>query len=178
MVAKIISGKNIQGALNYNEKKVDQDKAELIWQNGFQKDIQSMNFYDKLKRFTDLTIRNGQTKTNAVHISLNFAIGEKIMDVTLVDISKEYLTELGFGSQPYLVYLHKDAGHPHIHIVTTNIKSSGERINLHNLGNTKSEIARKRIEKHYGLIRADSNKLKRLEAPNLAKVNYGKDDTK
>lgn len=178
MVAKIISGKNIQGALNYNEKKVDQDKAELIWQNGFQKDIQTMNFCEKLKRFTDLTMRNGQTKTNAVHISLNFAVGEKIKTETLVDISKEYLKELGFESQPYLVYLHKDAGHPHIHIVTTNIKSSGERISLHNLGNTKSEIARKRIEKQYGLIRADSNKLKRLESPDVAKVNYGKDDTK
>lgn len=178
MVAKIISGKNINGALNYNEKKVEQGKAELIWQSGFHKDIQHMNFYDKLQRFNDLTMRNERTKTNAVHISLNFAVGEKIHEAKLIQIANQYLDQIGFGNQPYLVYLHKDAGHPHIHIVTTNIKPTGERISLHNLGRTKSEEARKSIETQYGLVCADHKELKKEQSPILTKVKYGKDDTK
>ncbi|HUH19356.1 relaxase/mobilization nuclease domain-containing protein [Albibacterium sp.] len=178
MVAKIISGKNINGVLNYNEKKVEQGKAELIWQSGFHKDIQQLNFYDKVQRFNDLTIRNERTKTNAVHISLNFAVGEKIHEAKLIQIANQYLDQIDFGNQPYLVYLHKDAGHPHIHIVTTNIKPTGERISLHNLGRTKSEEARKNIEIKYGLVRADHKELKKQESIILTKVNYGKDDTK
>lgn len=178
MVAKINSGKSINGALNYNEKKVDQGKAELIWQSGFHKDVQHLNFYDKLQRFDDLILRNERTKTNAVHISLNFAVGEKIHEAKLIQIANDYLEQIGFGDQPYLVYLHKDAGHPHVHVVTTNIKSTGERISLHNLGRTKSEEARRNIEIQYGLVRADQNELKKMEQPILSKVNYGKDDTK
>ncbi|MGI8583448.1 MAG: relaxase/mobilization nuclease domain-containing protein [Chitinophagaceae bacterium] len=38
------------------------------------------------------------------------------------------MDKIGFAEQPYLVYQHLDAGHPHIHIVTTNIQQSGKRI--------------------------------------------------
>src|SRR5690554_4268129 len=178
MVAKIISGKNIAGALNYNEHKVDQGKAELIGQNGFHKDIQHLNFYDKLQRFTNLAMRNQRSKTNSVHISLNFAVGEQIPDSKLIEIADQYMNEIGFRDQPYLVYAHKDAGHPHIHIVTTNIKSTGERISLHNLGKTKSEEARKAIEIQYGLIPAKQAQLQKAENQRFSKVIYGKDDTK
>ena len=41
------------------------------------------------------------------------------------------LEKLGFGNQPYLVYQHRDARHPHIYIATTNIEADGKRIDLH-----------------------------------------------
>lgn len=178
MVAKIRSGKSIIGALSYNENKVVNGKAILIWQSGFHKDIHEMNFHDKLLRFKDLTMRNERTKTNAVHISLNFAIGEKLHIEKLNDIASNYMENIGFGQQPFLVYLHQDAGHPHVHIVSTNIKSSGERISLHNLGRTKSETARKLIEQQYGLIPATRNEEHQQESISLKKVDYGKVDTK
>ncbi|TCK80911.1 relaxase/mobilization nuclease domain-containing protein [Albibacterium bauzanense] len=178
MVAKIMSGRNIAGALNYNERKVNQGKAELIGQYGFHKELQHLNFYDKLQRFTNLTMSNQRSKTNSVHISLNFAVGEQISDSKLIEIADQYMNEIGFQDQPYLVYAHNDAGHPHIHIVTTNIKSTGKRISLHNLGKTKSEEARKAIEIQYGLIPAKQAELRKTENQRLSKVNYGTDDTK
>lgn len=178
MVAKIMSGRNIAGALNYNERKVNQGKAELIGQYGFHKELHHLNFYDKLQRFTNLTMSNQRSKTNSVHISLNFAVGEQISDSKLIDIADQYMNKIDFRDQPYLVYAHKDAGHPHIHIVTTNIKSTGDRISLHNLGRTKSEEARKAIEIQYGLIPAKQAELRKTENPRLSKVIYGKDDTK
>lgn len=178
MVAKIISGKSLIGALNYNEKKVTKGDAELIWQSGFHKDISKMDFHDKLFRFQNLIIRNERTKTNTVHISLNFAVGENFRPEKLSEIACRYMDNIGFENQPYLVYQHLDAGHPHIHIVTTNIKPSGERISLHNLGRTKSEEARKMIEVQYGLIPASKVEIRQQEIPHLRKVVYGKDDTK
>ena len=179
MVAKIISGKSIIGVLNYNENKVAKGKAELITQSGYQKDILKLTFQDKLLRLSDLAERNERTKTNAVHISLNFSVNERLANEKLNEIANDYMERIGFGFQPYLVYLHNDAGHPHIHIVSTNIKPTGERISLHNLGRTKSEAARKAIEKHYQLVVAQqqSEKNNMQRAP-LEKVLYGQTDTK
>src|SRR5690606_14179293 len=96
----------------------------------------------------------------------------------LIKISDQYMNKIGFRDQPYLVYAHKDAGHPHIHIVTTTTKSTGERISLLNLGRTKSEEVRKSIEIQYGLVRANQAELRKTENQRLSKVIYGKEDTK
>lgn len=178
MVAKIISGKSLIGALNYNENKVQQGKADLIHQNGYAKDIIHLNFNDKLLRLKDLSLRNERVKTNTVHISLNFAAGEKLSPDLIREVTDEYMERIGFGAQPYLVYRHNDAGHPHVHIVSTNIKSSGERISLHNLGKTKSEDARKALEEKFGLTPAMQKKEQELNNSLLTKVEYGKTDTK
>jgi len=180
MVAKIISGKSLIGALNYNENKLRNDKAQLIEASGYFKDLEDLNFYDKLLRLTDLASRNERTKTNTVHISLNFAIGEQLEKHILQQIVNDYMEQIGFGNQPYLAYQHSDAGHPHVHIVTTNIQTSGERISLHLLGKTKSETARKAIEIQYGLQQAGnkSNELRLPERIPLKQVSYGKTETK
>lgn len=170
MVAKIISGKSLRGALNYNEKKVSKGTAELIHQSGFHMDVRNMSFYDKLFRLQDLADQNDYTKTNTVHISLNFAVREDLSQEKLSQIADRYMEKTGFGDQPYLVYQHRDAGHPHIHIVTTNIKPSGDRISLHNLGRTKSEEARKMIELQYGLIPA--SKVEILDATPISITRY------
>ena len=53
---------------------------------------------------------------------------DKLSKEKLKEIANEYMQKIGFGEQPYLLYQHHDAGHPHIHIVTTNIKADGKRI--------------------------------------------------
>jgi hypothetical protein len=179
MVAKIKSGKSLIGALNYNEKKVKQEKAQLIDAVGYMKEATDLNFYEKLIRLTDLAERNERTKTNTVHISLNFANGDNIPEDKLNNIAVDYMKGIGFENQPYLVYQHFDAGHPHVHIVTTNIKSDGYRISLHYLGQNESEKARKAIEIKYGLIKAEKQQKQKpdLKAKALA-ADYGKAETK
>jgi hypothetical protein len=75
-----------------------------------------------------------------------------------------------------LVYQHYDAGHPHIHIVTTSILENGKRINTFNIGKNQSEIARKEIEIQFNLTKASDQKLnKELAEKALApqKIHYG-----
>jgi hypothetical protein len=179
MVAKIKSGKSLIGALNYNENKVKQQKAVLINAAGYPKDREALSFNDKLFRLTDLAAMNQRAKTNAVHISLNFPNGEHLPDETLNKIAADYLHGVGFQTQPYLVYRHEDAGHPHIHIVTTNIKRDGERISLHYLGQNESEKIRKAIEVKYNLTKAEEQT---KQKPNLkadvSAAEYGKAETK
>lgn len=48
MVARINTSKSILKALNYNEQKVKNGKAECICASGFIKDNNELNFYNKL----------------------------------------------------------------------------------------------------------------------------------
>lgn len=177
----MISGKDIKGALNYNELKVLEGKATLIQVSGFMQDAQKMNFYDKLTRFVDLNNRNTRTKTNTLHISLNFDPSEKLDEGTLNSIASSYMEKIGFGDQPYLVYEHKDAAHQHVHIVSTIIQENGKRIPIHYLGKNESEKARKEIELEFGLVIADTKKKTEpqiIQPIDVEKAIYGKSLTR
>ncbi|MBS1918259.1 MAG: relaxase/mobilization nuclease domain-containing protein [Bacteroidetes bacterium] len=181
MVARIRTGKSIAGALNYNEQKLKEGQAECIAANNFLKDVDEMHFYDKLRHFERLTSLNEQTKVNTLHVSLNFDPSEKLNTNKLRAIAEMYMQKIGFGNQPYLVYHHHDAAHPHLHIVSTNIRDDGSRISLHNLGKIQSENARKEIEREFNLVRAEGRKLSealKLYAVHAHKLSYGKSELK
>lgn len=180
MVAKVISGHHIKGALYYNEHKVAAGTAQCIQASGFLQDAGKLSFRDKLNRFTNLNQRNLRTKTNTLHISLNFDPGEKLSIDELNKIASVYMERIGFGDQPYLVYQHHDAAHPHIHIVSTLIQENAKRIAIHNLGRNQSETARQKIEIEFGLVRASSRQQKNspLQPIEVEKAIYGKSLTK
>lgn len=181
MVAKIMSGKNMRGALKYNEQKVATGKAECIQANLFQREVHALTFNQKLNRFNQLIERNRRTKTNTLHISLNFDTCERLNIDELNRIATAYMEKIGFGDQPYLVYQHHDAAHPHIHILTTLIQENGKRIPIHYLGKNQSEKARKEIEKEFQLVQASSkskNDDQDIRAIDLEKILYGKSESR
>jgi len=186
MVPKITTPHNIRRALNYNEQKVKGGRAELIHAGNFLQRPEEMNFYQKMERFQKLMDLNMRSKTKTVHISLNFhpSENEKLTKELLREIADEYMRRIGFENQPYLVYQHHDAGHPHVHIVSTMIRDDGSRINTHNLGRNQSETARKELEIEYGLVQADkgmtydlSREFMQKEAF-VQKIKYGKSETR
>lgn len=181
MVAKVNSGQNILGLLNYNENKVKAGVAKCIHENQFGCNVDRLGFYDKLKTFQSFITRNNRTTTKAVHISLNFDPSEKLNKDTLNAIATQYMDKIGFGNQPYLVYQHVDAAHPHIHIVTTNIQRDGKRISLYNIGRNQSETARKELEEQFGLVKAQGRNRKQPQLVDVTEVKqavYGKFETK
>ncbi|BBE16262.1 conjugative transposon mobilization protein BF0132 [Aquipluma nitroreducens] len=99
----------------------------------------------------------------------------------LLEIARTYMEKIGFGKQPYLVYQHHDAGHPHIHLVSIKVRPEGSRIDMNNIGRNQSEQARKAIEKEFGLVSAEAQKKQeqyRLTPVSAPKVMYGKSQTK
>lgn len=181
MVAKITVPSGIKKALNYNEHKVKEERAECIYAHNFLKEAELLNFNEKLVRFEHLIALNRKASTNTVHISLNFEPGENLTHKKLAEIASVYMSKIGFGEQPYLVYKHLDAGHPHIHIVTTNIQQNGKRISLHNIGRNESNKARKEIEIQYNLTKAEKQNKPQYEEVKpiqIQRVNYGKSPVK
>src|SRR5690606_8579449 len=172
--------KNIKGAIAYNEHKVAQGVAECLAASRFGLSVEQLTLHQKIARYEKLLQLNARVKTNAVHISLNFHESEKLRKEELANIASAYVDNIGFGSQPYLVYEHRDAAHPHVHIVTTNITSEGKRIDLHNIGRERSEDARKAIEMEFGLVRAEGRRAcENLAIPKPANpITYGRSETK
>lgn len=180
MVAKVTVPHSIKRALNYNEQKAQKGQAECLYAHGFLKEADNLSFFEKLERFEKLNELNQRATTNTLHVSLNFDPSEKLSKEQMVAIAKAYMEKMGFGDQPYLVYIHHDAGHPHIHIVSTAIKKDGKRISLHNIGRNQSTVARKEIEKEFNLVRAEDQQKKKQhkEVTPAQKVKYGKAETK
>lgn len=181
MVAKITTSKLIEAALNYNEKKVQRGIAVCLHAANYLKEANALNFYQKLASFERLNSLNERATTKTLHVSLNFDPSEKFGEEKLLKIATEYMARIGFAQQPYLVYKHEDAGHPHIHIVSTTIKADGSRINTHNIGRNQSEKARKEIEQQFGLVKAERQQQLRspgIKPVDLEKVIYGKSETK
>lgn len=177
MVAVIKTSRSINSILNYNENKVKEGIAECISAVNYPLELDKLSFTQKLNRFLKLSSLNENTKRNSVHISLNFDPSENHSKEKLIEIADTYMEKIGFGKQPYLVYQHHDAGHPHLHVVTNNIQRDGKRIDLHLIGVKKSEPARKEIEEIFGLVKAEGRKQKEvftLKPISVGRVEYGK----
>lgn len=96
-------------------------------------------------------------------------------------IADAYMEKIGFGEQPYLVYQHHDAGHPHIHLVSIKVRGDGSRIDMQNIGKNQSEKARKEIENQFNLVRAEGRKtegMALLKPAAVSRVSYGRTESK
>jgi len=182
MVAVIKPGHSLHRVFNYNENKVKGGEAVCIGAENFPLNAEEMSLKVKLGFLLKRVKLNENVQRNSVHISLNFHPSEShFSKEKLLEIAAVYMQKLGFGQQPYLVYQHHDAGHPHIHLVTTNIQADGKRIDLHHLGIRKSEPARKEIEKMFGLVPAEKQQKRQafqVKPIDARKVQYGRTETK
>ena len=182
MVAIIKTGSSIHRTLNYNEQKVKEGVAECLAAANYPKDVSQLTVTNKLNRLLNQAALNEKVTRNSVHISLNFDPLEKnLSHVRLTQIAEAYMEKIGFGKQPFLVYQHHDAGHPHIHIVSIKVRPDGSRIDTQNIGRNQSEKARKEIEEDFGLKKADENRQRQvyeLKPIHAVKVQYGKSETK
>lgn len=181
MVAVVKFGKSLRRTLNYNENKVKDGVATCISAVNYPKDLKDLTFSDKLNMLSNMASLRKTVTTNSVHISLNFHPTESFPHEKLNAIADSYMKQIGFGNQPYLVYEHIDAGHPHIHIVTVKVDEKGNRIETQNIGKIQSSNARRQIEKEFKLIPAEGQKTGQIymqDAVNSKVVSYGKSATK
>lgn len=182
MVAVINTGHSIRGIFMYNENKVSQGAAVCIGEGNYPIDIEKMSESFKLGVFLRQLHLNENVKRGAVHISLNFDRSDTdLSKEKLMEIASSYMEKIGFGAQPYLVYQHHDAGHPHIHIAAINVRADGSRINMHNIGRNQSETARRELEIAFNLVRADLRKKQSpalINAIDAEKIKYGAVDSK
>jgi len=182
MVAVIKTGSSVHNIFNYNENKVKEGIAECIGEGNYPLEAVKLTGTMKLNRLLKQNELNENVKRNSVHISLNFDPSEcTLSNEKMLKIAEHYMQKIGFGSQPYLIYRHYDAGHPHMHLVSIKIREDGSRIDMQNIGRNQSEAARREIEKTFGLVQAQLKKKsidKFIKPIVLSKIKYGKTESK
>ncbi len=186
MRPKITTSRSIARSLTYNELKVTQGRAECLQAANFLKDLPRLTPADKLHCFKRRMELNENVRTS-LHITLNFDPSDQLSNEKMKNIAGCYMKEIGFERQPYLVYRHHDAGHPHCHIVTTHVRPNGDPIELFNIGRNQSEKAKQRIESEFQLVTAEKKQepLQQLQqalrqqqqAGQIKKVKYGESST-
>ncbi len=106
--------------------------------------------------------------TKAVfHAILSFYPGEKIGDVNLVEIAKEYLEKMGITDTQFSITKHTDRNHPHLHVITNLVNNKGETIKDNWIGLRGKKVAQQLTIK-YGLKQAIG---KNLELTHLESLN-------
>ncbi|MDR1984251.1 MAG: relaxase/mobilization nuclease domain-containing protein, partial [Prevotellaceae bacterium] len=152
MVAKISSGNSIFSALAYNQNKVDDGEAKVIFSHKIMENrdgICDMN--SCLRSFEPYLLANKRTEKPVLHISLNPDPKDNLSDEQLSNIAEEYMQKMGYGNQPFLVYKHEDIERGHIHIVSLRVDENGKKIN-HNFEHRRSMDVCRELEQKYGLI--------------------------
>lgn len=176
MVAKITAGKDIYGALAYNQQKVDRSKGVVLRCSGLMEPTDgcftvAQTAADMLRWMP----QHVRTEKPVIHISLNPDPRDVLSDEVLADIADKYMEGMGWGSQPYIVYKHTDIDRTHIHIVSLQVDSSGRKIN-DSRRNERSVALTERIEREYALRPAKGRK--KTELWQLDPVDYTKGNLK
>lgn len=169
MIAKISATANLGGTLGYNFRKVEQMEATVLLANGLYQ--QSGQPYTMEQVLADMKLDmpdKCRTKLVAFHCSLNPHPDEHLDDDTLRTIAKEYMEELGYGNQPYIVFKHNDIAREHIHIVSLRVDSNGRKIN-DKFEKWRSKRITTALEEKYGLILSSKKSVKE-EKPSLPMV--------
>lgn len=124
MIIKILSNKGFS-AFGYNNNKIEKGQAEITVIQNFEANtlgivgkLNASQYYDMLKYQDGL--RN-DAKSTQIHIVISSHKREDDKE-RLTQCAKEYMEKMGYGSQPYIVYFHKDTRNNHVHIVSTRVK--------------------------------------------------------
>lgn len=177
MVAKISKGSSLQGALLYNQEKVKEQQAKILFSNRIILNRDgSLNMYLANLSFAPYLNANKNTEKPVLHISINPHPDDIVSDEMYSDIAHNYMQKMGLGDQPYIVYKHEDLDRKHIHIVTVNIDGDGRKIGDSNNFYQSKKITRE-LEKMYALHTAEKKKQSE-EFPQLKRVDYQSGDIK
>jgi len=154
MIAKISRGSSFYSAANYNQQKVDKGEAKVLEYKGL------LNAKPLTIDTTLNSLNNSRTKKPVFHASLSFSHKDKakLDDKKMVAITKDYLKQMGYDKQPYVIYRHHDTNHPHVHILTTRVDTQkGQRLPSYNEG-IKSKTITKQLELKYQLTVANEQR--------------------
>lgn len=176
MVAKISAGSSLFGALSYNQEKVEQREAKVLFGNRIVENMDSgytmQNMIESFKPYLDA---NNRTEKPILHISINPHPDDKLTDAQLLEIGQKYMNQMGYGDQPYLIFKHEDLDRHHLHIVSINVDETGKKISNSNDFYKSKKITRA-LEKEYNLFPAE--KQKQSDNLPLKRVNYKAGDVK
>ncbi|MGV3460235.1 MAG: conjugal transfer protein MobB [Flavobacterium sp.] len=177
MIAKIGRSGNLYGALAYNQLKVEHENGHILFTNKIIETASGRYTASQLAQsFATYLIANRNTEKHTLHISLNPDPNDKVSDDKYRIVAQEYMQEMGYGEQPFVVFKHTDIGRSHIHIVSVCIDELGKKIS-DKFEKMRSMNVCRELESKHGLIPA-TDKEHRQNDRVFRPVDYNAGDVK
>lgn len=116
--------------VHYNDKKIDKGTGELMLMKNFPSFINESSRKEEVKNYLRaISIGNKKVVKPQFHavISTKFQ-GHSKEEIT--KIAENFMDEMKYGGQPFIVVFHSDTDNNHAHIVTTRVdRQTGKKIN-------------------------------------------------
>jgi hypothetical protein len=181
MYATLARPLNIRNVLHYNEQKVTVGKADFLWAENFVKEKDALTFQDKLDRFDRLISLYERNAPKLTHFFLSFDPKDVLSNEQMTVLANRYMEGIGFGQQPYLVYRHLDSGHPHLHVVSTNVSADGTPIPIGLKQIFQYHEVTRHLEAEFSLVRrhrATPEEQETFKVKRAQRVTYGETSIK
>lgn len=171
MIAKISHGSSLYGVLAYNQIKVDELHADVLFGNRIIEPPGDNPYtIEHLSRsFVDYLTANRKTEKPILHISLNPDPKDCVSEEQFIKLAEQYMQRMGFGDQPYIVYRHNDIGREHLHIVSVRVDETGRAISDSYEHERSMKVCRE-LEQQFNLTPATQKEWK--EGLPLSPVDY------
>lgn len=130
MIVKILSSasKDFHG-VKYNDKKVHSEKGELMLMKNFPSFINANSTQEEVRNYLKSVSRSERTQKPQFHAVISTKYQEHSKEQLTV-IADDFMKNMGYEAQPYIVVFHKDTENNHVHIVSTRVdKNTGKKIN-------------------------------------------------
>lgn len=177
MIAKIGRSANLYGALAYNNLKVEKENGQILFAN---KIIETSNGQYSVAQlaqsFAPYLLANQNTEKHTLHISLNPDPKDTVSDDKFREMAQQYMRELGYSEQPFVVFKHTDIDRTHIHIVSVCVDENGKKISDKFEKMRSMNICRE-LEKQHHLI-PETDKERSQNDKIFHPVDYSKGDVK
>lgn len=145
MTGSQVKGRSFRGALRYNQEKVASGNAEVL-DNSFV-NVTERNI---MKEVAMVRMQRPDLKKYFYHTSINFPTHENVSNELMIKIGRDYLDANGFNQHQYIMFRHKDAAHPHFHILVNRIGYDGAVVSDSN-DYARSEKVLRELERKYNL---------------------------
>ena len=177
MIAKIGRSSNLYGALSYNNMKIEKGKGEILLTNKMIETATGKYTVGELiKSFEPYLLANRNTEKHTLHISLNPDHKDDVSDEKYRLMAQQYMREMGYGEQPFVVFKHTDIDRSHIHIVSVCVDEDGKKIS-DKFEKVRSMKVCRELEERLGLISA-IKKENKLKSEIFKAVDYKRGDVK
>ena len=123
MVVKIYApAPSTSSAVQYNERKVAEGKASVIFSSNIDNPRNPMKTFEQYE--------NGSLRTEKMsfHASINPSITDNMTDEQVQEFARRYMEKMGYGGQPFILYKHTDTGRIHYHLVSVRVDENGRKV--------------------------------------------------
>lgn len=130
MIVKILgsASSNFHG-VQYNDKKVEKGSGELMLMKNFPSFIDENSSQEEVRNYLKSISKNEKVKKPQFHAVISTKFQQHSKE-ELTKVAEDFMQEMSYGNQPFIVVFHNDTENNHVHIVSTRVeKSTGKKIN-------------------------------------------------